>query len=402
MRAQRGGVVGVILSLAGIGVCGYLAFIHIALMRGELFGGAACGAEGSIFNCHVVTAGSFGSVFGVPLALWGLIGYLATLSLAFIAWQFPEWAARALALLAGASLSFVVLDLFLLFVMLTQIHFLCPLCLATYLINLLLLLSAQWASAQPWGNLLRAIPQAIGAFLPQPRVAVVWVFWGVVLTGTVGALASHAAISFTAQGDRANMQKQMAQYIKNQRPASVATAGDPVLGSPDGSIQLVEFSDFLCPVCQRASKFNPILLAGRRRQAMFVFKHFPLDQACNAAVQRTLHPGACQIAAATECAHEQGKFWVFHDRVFRKGPGYKPAELDADARDLGLDTAAFRACMDSGRGMEAVKRDIEEAKRLQITSTPTYIINGIRMTGVMTPATFEEFLSVLRRSTQEP
>ncbi|MBI3087795.1 MAG: hypothetical protein HYY91_02765 [Candidatus Omnitrophica bacterium] len=58
--------------------------------------------------------------------------------------------------------------------------------------------------------------------------------------------------------------------------------------------------------------------------------------------------------------------------------------------------------MGTGRGMEAVKRDIEEATRLQISSTPTYIINGIRMTGVMTPAVFDEFLSVLRRSAQEP
>ncbi|MBI3087796.1 MAG: DsbA family protein [Candidatus Omnitrophica bacterium] len=360
MRAQRGGLVGVALSLAGIGVCGYLAFIHVALMRGELFGGAACGAEGSIFNCHAVTASSFGSVFGVPLALWGLIGYLATLSLAFIAWQFPDWAARALALLAGVSLLFVTLDLVLLAIMLTQIHYLCPLCLATYLVNLLLLLSAKWASTQPWGALLRAIPQAAGAFLPQPRVAVVWVFWGVVLTGTVGTLASHAAINFAAQGDQANMQKQMAQYIKNQRPVSVSTTGDPVLGPSGGSIQLIEFSDFLCPVCQRASRFNPILLATHQRQTSFVFKHFPLDQECNATVKRTLHNGACRIAAATECAHEQGKFWPFHDRIFRKGSGYKPAELEADARGLGLDMAAYRTCMGTGRGMEAVKRDIEE------------------------------------------
>jgi hypothetical protein len=49
----------------GIGVCVYLTVLHIALLRGELVGGAACGTAGSVFNCHAVTASPLGSVGGV-------------------------------------------------------------------------------------------------------------------------------------------------------------------------------------------------------------------------------------------------------------------------------------------------------------------------------------------------
>jgi len=396
MRAQRAGLIGVLLSLAGIGLCAWLTFIHIALLRGELLGGAACGSAGTLFNCHAVTAGSFGSIFGVPLSLWGLVGYLATLGLAFIAWQFSDWSGRALAALAGMAIIFFAIDLVLLTVMLTQIRYLCALCLASYLVNLLLAVTAKHGLAQSWPAVLRQIPPSLMAWRPQPRVAVVWIVWGMVLTGSAGALAVNAATTFAAQGDPAALRKQISQFVSHQQRVTVNVAGDPILGAPNGPIQIVEFSDFLCPVCQRASKLNPVLLAGHRREASFVFKHFPLDTTCNSTIGRMVHAGACQLAAATECAHEQGKFWALHDRIFVEGAKYRPENLERDVSALGLDVAAWRACLDSGRGIEAVKRDIEEAVRLGLNSTPTYFLNGIRNTGLFTPVTFEAFLDVLR------
>jgi protein-disulfide isomerase len=56
----------------------------------------------------------------------------------------------------------------------------------------------------------------------------------------------------------------------------------------------------------------------------------------------------------------------------------------------------FKACLDGGRGMEAVKRDIEQAQKIGVRSTPTYVINGILTTGVIPPAMFDEFLHALR------
>ena len=396
MRASRAGLLGTLLSIAGIGVCGYLAFIHIALLRGELLGGAACGGDGTLFNCHAVTASAFGSVFGIPLSLWGLVGYLATLTLSFIAWQFPDWSGKALAAVAAAAILFLAVDAGLAAVMLTQVRYLCALCLASYALNALLAVTAVWGSGQPWAAVIRQLPSALWAWRPQPRVAVVWIVWGVVLTGTLGALAVNAAATFAVQGDRTALRKQVSQYMAHQKRVAVATTGDPMLGAPNAPIQIVEFSDFLCPSCQRASKLNPVLLAGHRREASFAFKHFPLDTTCNSTVNRMVHAGACQLAAAAECAHEQGKFWALHDRIFVEGAKYRPANLDQDVARLGLDAAAWHGCMDSGRGLEAVKRDIEEAGRLGVNSTPTYFVNGIRNTGLYTPVTFEAFLDALR------
>jgi protein-disulfide isomerase/uncharacterized membrane protein len=387
----------VALSLIGLGLCAYLGFLHIALLRGELLGGSACGAAGTIFNCHAVTASPVGSLFGVPLSLWGLVGYLATASLALIAWQFPEWTSKALTVLLTLGLVFLVIDLALLVVMVVRIRYLCLLCLLTYVVNVGLVLAAKRAMAQPWQTISRQLPEALGGLLPRPRAAVSWLFWAVVLTGVMGTVAVSAATRYLAQGGGGTLRKQMAQFVSQQRRVSVDAAGDPLFGLPNRPVQVVVFSDFLCPSCQRAAKFEPIMLAGHRQEVAFVFKHFPLDKDCNTTVSRTVHAGACQIAAATECAHEQGKFWAFHDRVFEEGSQYKVANLEGDAARLGLNQEAFRSCMQSGRGLEAVKRDVAEGARLGITSTPTYIINGLPITGVLAPVAFDELLRTLRQ-----
>ncbi len=141
---------------------------------------------------------------------------------------------------------------------------------------------------------------------------------------------------------------------------------------------------------------NTIILASHRRDVAFVFKNYPLDNTCNDRIPRAVHAGACRVAAAGECAHLQGKFWAFHDFVFEKGHEYNQANLEADAMRLGLDVVSFQACMASGQGLDAVKRDIAEAGKANVMSTPTYVINGVPVAGGLQPLAFEDFAAILR------
>ncbi len=398
MRTTRGALACLLLSVIGIGLCAYLTFLHLALLRGELLGGAVCGAAGSIFNCHAVTSSPLGALAGLPLSLWGLVGYLAVAALALCAWQCAEWTQQALTALLGLGVVFVIVDAALLTVMLTQIHYLCPLCLASYGVNVLLVLIAKWTLQASWATALRRLPSTLGAWVPRPRAAVVWMVWAVVLTGLAGAVAVHASALYMLQGAPGALRKQLLQFVSQQQRAQVDVTGDPIKGAPNQVFQVVEFSDLFCSSCQRASTLNPIFLANHRRDVTFVFKHYPLDQACNSTMKRTVHPNACRLAAATECAHEQGKFWELHDLIFAKAPPYPIDHLTSDAQRLGLKMEQFQGCLDSGRGLEAVLRDVQEGNRLNVTSTPTYIINGLPVPGVLTPTVLEELLRTLRES----
>ncbi|MBI4598154.1 MAG: thioredoxin domain-containing protein [Candidatus Omnitrophica bacterium] len=396
MRSQVAARLILILSLIGLGLAGYLYYIHLGLLRGELLGGAVCSGAGQ-FNCHAVTAGPWGSFLGIPLALWGALAYVAFAGLALLAHQSEEWAGHALAAIALLALLAVAVDVALFGLMAFVIRFYCLFCLLTYAVNLLILIASAQALGRPWLRVFASAGQAIGALMParaRPQAAL---FWGLMAVAALGLAGIHASNEFITRGPAGAMRKQLQDYIARQ-PARgiVALDHDPMQGPANAPIQMVEFSDFMCPACQRASKLNPVLLAGHHRDIAFVFKNYPLDTACNSHVQSSPHPGACQLAAAGECAHAQGKFWPLHDVIFEKGHDYKATALDDDARRVGLDVERFRACMASGEGLEAVKRDIEEGAARQVMSTPTYIVNGVPVTGGFNPVMFEEFLSVLR------
>lgn len=98
-------------------------------------------------------------------------------------------------------------------------------------------------------------------------------------------------------------------------------------------------------------------------------------------------------ANAAECANEQGRFWEYHNKIATESPGGRNSltkvNLKKYAADLQLDTAKFNACLDSNKYNSAVQADIAEAQRLGLTGTPTFILNGRRMT--VTSLEFSEF-----------
>ena len=106
MRATRALGLCAVLSLIGIGLAGYLTYLHFGLLRGELLGGAACSGTGT-FNCHAVMGGAWGAVLGVPLSLWGILGYVAILALALWGQQSAESAVQAAGLVTVLASAFV-------------------------------------------------------------------------------------------------------------------------------------------------------------------------------------------------------------------------------------------------------------------------------------------------------
>ena len=395
MHSRGGAWACLFLSLIGLALSGYMYFIHLGLLRGELLGGAACGGSG-LFNCHAVAASPWGTALGLPLPLWGLIGYLITLTLAALALALPAAAAEALALLLAAGVAFLLIDAALLAVMVTQIRSLCLLCFGTYLVNALLAIGARAGLGLQWGEAFKRIPAALKSLDRAPQSSLLWLTAGAAALGLAAVSGAQASVQLMSQSNPVAIRQQLREFMAHQTRASVALDQDPELGRAQNAIHVVEFSDFLCPVCQRASKLNHIMLTTHRDDVPFVFKNFPLDLECNPAIGRMVHPGACAIAAAAECAHRQGRFWPLHDRIFEQGRTYNPAQLRDDAAKTGLDVTQFDACMGSGEGMEAVRRDVAEGQRLGVASTPTHFINGYRLTGIMPPSFFQELARVLR------
>ena len=175
------------------------------------------------------------------------------------------------------------------------------------------------------------------------------------------------------------MAKAQAEFDQ-ERVNELALDGIPFKGPDAAAVRVVEFSDFLCPYCRNlAGAFTNYMSQSGGRVAVY-FKNYPLDKDCNPALSRTVHDGACQLALGAVCAHEQGKFWPYHDQVFAQPPA-NPTKDDVVriATAAGLNGDQMRTCLGSSSASQELAAQIEEAQRLEVRSTPTVFINGKRL-----------------------
>jgi len=144
---------------------------------------------------------------------------------------------------------------------------------------------------------------------------------------------------------------------------------DPVLGEKDAPISIVEFSDFQCPFCARAASGSLADLrnsdAFKNGEVNLVYKDFPL---------RSIHPFAQGAGEAGQCAHDQGKFWEYHDTLFANQRALTVDDLKGYAADLGLDTGEFNDCLDSGKFTKEVNDDLAAATASGGRGTPWFVI----------------------------
>ncbi len=103
-------------------------------------------------------------------------------------------------------------------------------------------------------------------------------------------------------------------------------------------------------------------------------------------------------AEAALCANDQGQFWPYHDILFANQGTYSKANLKQYAEMLGLDTAAFDECLDTGRYTAEVQDQLAEGRDKGITVTPTMFINGLKAEGVQPFENLQEIIEQLLAS----
>jgi len=93
------------------------------------------------------------------------------------------------------------------------------------------------------------------------------------------------------------------------------------------------------------------------------------------------HNNAFKAAEAVDCAGQQGKFWQMHNEVFKNQNALNPENLSKYAGAVGVDMPKFKACLDSGKYSDKIKKDIADGQKAGVTGTPTTFIGWVQPDG---------------------
>ncbi len=174
-----------------------------------------------------------------------------------------------------------------------------------------------------------------------------------------------------------------------QDTLKISADNDPVLGSENAPVTIIEFSEFRCPFAGRFARdtFPKIredyIETGKVK---FVYRDF------------LVHSTSQKAQEASECAHEQGKFWEYHDLLYQNQRALEVDDLKSYAEQLGLDMTKFEECLDSGKYADEVEKDTKDGRAYGVRGTPTFFINGKKFVGAQPYEKFrEEIESALSR-----
>lgn len=187
--------------------------------------------------------------------------------------------------------------------------------------------------------------------------------------------------------------------VQEQAPQQVSMSvfadnSSPVLGDPNAPITIVEFGDYQCFYCNKffhetEDQINENYI--KTGKAKLIFKDFTII-------------GADSVVAAhaAHCADEQGKFWEYHDTLYKHWNGENNGWASADnqlnfVKELGLDSSKFTECMASEKYKQKIQSSTNDAKTLGLTGTPAFFVIGPNNKIVKVPGAqpYDVFVKVL-------
>ncbi len=163
-----------------------------------------------------------------------------------------------------------------------------------------------------------------------------------------------------------NRDEKSVQLVSVNPVHAFALTDAPAKGPKNAPVTITVFSDFECAYCARLPEMLDQVAAEYPKEVRIAFKHYPLRS----------HEFALPAAQAAVAAQRQGKFWEFHDRLFRHFNELDEARVGQIVQELGLDASRFEKDRSAARTQGLIEADRREGYQAGVTGTPAMFING--------------------------
>lgn len=391
-------------SFAGFAAAAVSTYVHVQLLSDPAYT-SFCDINTNV-SCTQVYQSRYGSVFGVPVALGGVIWFAGVLLLAFADARVPRETASNIAgyLMVWSTLGLAV-AMYMVYASLFVLQTYCVLCVVVYVAVIGIFILSGSGVATPvrrlpiamFGDLCALIYRPVGlgllvVFVGGSLASVTWFARGM---RPVFSETTETATNEVRSPAAVDQRTEFVRYWESQQRLEL-TLPDSIRETinSDVAVVVIKFNDYQCPACANAHRaYAPIFAKyasshpGRVRQ---VILDYPLDPECNEQAPRGLHYGACAAAVAVRIAADLG------DAVRSEMEEWLYANQQGLTRDTvvqafgdltGINAETYNGAYDEM--IRGVQEDIELGDELPVEATPTYVINGIVVKGSLAPEYFD-------------
>jgi protein-disulfide isomerase/uncharacterized membrane protein len=352
--------------VVGLVIAGLLDSIYLSVSHHRVYtdiGYKSFCAISRAINCDTVSQSHYSIFWGLPVPVWGIIGYTLLLLFLVPAANKKTEIGRIWPLIFWLSLAFSAYSVVLALISSYLIGSYCIMCIVLYGVNLALLFYA-WIIrrrfskaglfADTWEDIRflwkHRVKTVLTATIFLTAVVTTWIVYPVYWHFQPPPVATHI-------------------------PRGTTAAGHPWIGAHNPVLEITEYSDYQCFQCKKMHLFLRRLVTEYPDRIRIIHRNYPMDHRFNPIVKVPFHRGSGKMALLAIYAASKNKFWELNDQLYALAGHKKQVGIKELAHSLDLNPEELAGSLNDRSIRIRLQHDIREGNKLGISGTPGYVIN---------------------------
>ena len=363
----------------------YLTWHHYQMEIAKPISSSFCTIN-SFINCDSVALSSYARFWGLPAAGLGVFAYTFLLGLFCYLLFYKKIDVKK-----DFNLSFLILSVMLVFSLrqflasLIFVKAICIMCIGLYIcILLMVIFNYLLLSKIDYKEGLNKLVDILKfAKIKESLVYTSMLFFCIIISTAICLLfKTHFESEVLPQEKTVNQEKGILDIYNELPSQEIDYKNLPFKGADDAPFVFLEASDFECPFCSLRGAILMRLMSHFEGMVKIYFLNFPLDQTCNKTIKNKFHDYACLAAQYSICASNEGKFWQYHDYLFKHQKEISKDWLQNSIKHFSFNPEKFAGCLNDFAPIK-LNEDLEQGYQLNITYTPTIFLNGKKISDLV-------------------
>ncbi len=349
------------LAIAGIFDSIYLSISHYRVYT-DVGYRSFCAISKAI-NCDTVSQSPYSIFLGLPVPVWGILGYAFFLQVLLLAKNKDAVQKRIWTILFLMALFFCFYSVILAIISTFIIHSYCIMCIVSHAISFSLLFYT-WIIRKRFesGGIIKGLKSDLNFLLNKKALSSV--LFGIFVVGLILVRTFYPTYWHLEP-------PQLTTHI----PVGITENGYPWIGAEKPQLTITEFADYQCFQCKKMHFFLRQLVAKHPDKIRLIHRHFPMDHQFNPTVKEPFHVGSGKMALLAIYAATRNKFWKMNDILFDSAGEKGALNLKTIADEVGIDYENLGRSINDPAIRLQLQRDIWNGLKLNISGTPAFVIN---------------------------